>query len=256
MSSNTAQLTSHSLSQLCPSQVYTPVLLPTVTFLQNKTPKMTWQNPCCHSRFWCCKDDYLGSSGFKWKKKKASKRWLHAQKQMFWKRARERFCSPRNANNIYHQMSRILSKCYSGFPAGTHCPSPTSIQSTRAVFFKKKQNLLSTGRLVRRQSQAPVAEAAEADPQVPWRSHQPSKLHSVHEPGSLRSATAEQEHTGKPCLLPFAIFTVCPNPAWLTQTHDCLWRNTEDLSETWWMYQEQILYQLQEKGTSNCLWGI
>lgn len=73
MSSNTAQLTSHSLSQFCPSQVYTPVLLLTVTSLQNKTPKMTWQNPCWHSHFWCCKEDYLGRSGFKWKKKRQAK---------------------------------------------------------------------------------------------------------------------------------------------------------------------------------------
>lgn len=160
-------------------------------------------------------------------KKKAGRRWLHAQRQMFWKRARERFCSPRNANNIYHQMSRILSKCYSGFPADTQCPSSTSIQSTHAIFSKKKQNLFSTGRLVRRQSQAP-----EADPQVPWRSHQPSKLRSVHEPGISKKCHSTTGTQASHACSPLHIVRECPNPAWLTQTHHCLWRSTEDLSET------------------------
>lgn len=51
-----------------------------------------------------------------------------------------------------------------------------------AIFFKKKENNLSTGRLATRQSQAPVAEATEAEPQIPASSHQPSKLHSMYEP--------------------------------------------------------------------------
>lgn len=165
--------------------------------------------------------------------KNAGKRQLHAQKQMFWKRARERFCSPRIANNIYHQMSRILSKCYSGFPAGTHCPSPTSIQSTYAIFSNKKQNLFSTGRVVRRQSQAPVAEAAETDPQVPWNSHQPSKLRSVYEPGVSKKCHNRKKTQVSHACSPLHTFTECPNRAWLTQTHHCLWRSTEDLSETW-----------------------
>lgn len=44
------------------------------------------------------------------RRKKAGKRLLHAQKQMFWKRATERFHSSNNANNIYRQISRILYK--------------------------------------------------------------------------------------------------------------------------------------------------
>lgn len=164
--------------------------------------------------------------------KKAGKRWLHAQKQMFRKRARERFYSPKNANNIYHQVSRILSKCYSGFPAGIHCPSPTSIQSTHAIFSKKKQNLLSTGRLARRQSQAPMAEAAEADPQVPWSSHQPSKPRSVHEPGISKKCHSRTRTQASHACSTLHIFRECPNLAWLIQTHHCFWGSTEDLFET------------------------
>lgn len=169
---------------------------------------------------------------------------------MFWKRVRERFCSPKNANNVYHQMSRILSKCYSGFPAGIHCPSPTSVQSTPAIFSKKKQNLLSTGRLARRQSQAPVAEAAETLPQVPWSCHQPSKLRSVHEPGvSKKCHSRARTQAGHACSS-LHIFRECPNPAWLTQTHHCLWGSTEDLSETRKCNKSKFYIKLQEKGSA------
>lgn len=92
------------------SGVCTPVLLPIVTFLQNKTPKMTWQNPCRHSYFWHCTEDCLGRSGFKWKKKGRQKMTSCTETDVLKETKRKIPLSPKNANNIDDQISRIVSK--------------------------------------------------------------------------------------------------------------------------------------------------
>lgn len=83
---------------------------PLVTFLQKKTPKMTWQNPCWHSYFWHCTEDCLGRSGFKWKKKGRQKMTSCTETDVLKETKREIPLSPKNANNIDDQISRIVSK--------------------------------------------------------------------------------------------------------------------------------------------------
>lgn len=58
----------------------------------------------------------------------------------------------------------------------------SAFQISQQVFTTLSESHLSTGRLARRQSQAPAAETTEAEPQVPASSQRLPKLHSVYEP--------------------------------------------------------------------------